>query len=95
MRCSGGTPCEACILYHEECVQSDSHDRRRPASKQYVSALEERVKELEALLAGKVDTEVIPPAARSAPADEEEVPSVGIEQLKVRRASLHPDARTS
>ena len=75
------------MLYHEECSY-EKHDGRKPASKQYVSALEQRVKELEALLAANgMDTEVIPAAARSVSAsaqDDTEIGSVGIEQLKVR-----------
>lgn len=88
MRCSGGSPCEACILYHEDCSYTEKHDGRKPASKAFVSALEQRVKDLEAILvANGLDTEVIPVVARPVAAaveEQEEVGTVGIEQLKVR-----------
>lgn len=39
-----------CTLYQDQCSYSSETDGRKPASKSYVTALEERVKVLEALL---------------------------------------------
>ncbi|KAM0792179.1 hypothetical protein ACM66B_004876 [Microbotryomycetes sp. NB124-2] len=51
VKCSGEQPCSSCVLYQEECSYDAKHDGRKTASKAYVAALEQRVKELEALLA--------------------------------------------
>ncbi|BGP02993.1 hypothetical protein NBRC10513v2_006720 [Rhodotorula toruloides] len=49
-KCDGKSPCSTCTLYHDTCAYSGETDGRKPASKSYVTALEERVKVLEALL---------------------------------------------
>ncbi|KAK4048707.1 hypothetical protein OIO90_005700 [Microbotryomycetes sp. JL221] len=52
VKCSAEQPCSSCILYNEDCsYDAGKHDGRKNASKAYVAALEQRVKELEALLA--------------------------------------------
>ncbi|KAK4053695.1 hypothetical protein OIV83_001351 [Microbotryomycetes sp. JL201] len=64
VRCSGDQPCSSCVLYKEECSYDSKHDGRKTASKSYVAALEQRVNELEALLAAKqVDRQQRRPSA--------------------------------
>mgnify|MGYP001576829577 FL=1 len=58
-KCSGDVPsCESCLISHEDCSYSGEHDGRKPASKQYLKALQERVKALEALLDGEAISHV-------------------------------------
>lgn len=64
----------ACQLYHEDCTYEGKSDGRKPQSKSYVSALEQRVKELEALLGAHTTMD--------SPADTDV--SLGLSQLKVR-----------
>lgn len=66
------------MLYHEECSYDGKLDGRKPASKAYVAALENRVKELEALL----HTQSTLAATRPAEPPEDEQ-SLGLSHLKV------------
>jgi hypothetical protein len=49
-KCDGAPRCSTCQLHDVSCVYGHEHDGRRTASKQYVQALEHRVKELETQL---------------------------------------------
>lgn len=50
-RCDGGMPrCATCTLYKEDCVYDSGQDGRKPASKEYVQSLQERIRSLEAAL---------------------------------------------
>jgi len=39
--------CKVCQIYDRECIYDRDKDGRRPARKDYVAALEERVRQLE------------------------------------------------
>ncbi|GAA6038689.1 hypothetical protein JCM8097_002347 [Rhodosporidiobolus ruineniae] len=48
-KCSGEQPrCAACLKFGEECVYQTERDARKSSSAAYISALEERIKQLEA-----------------------------------------------
>lgn len=50
-RCDGATPkCSTCTTYHEDCIYSTALDGRKPASKEYVKALQQRITLLEQAL---------------------------------------------
>ncbi|ORY35317.1 fungal-specific transcription factor domain-domain-containing protein [Naematelia encephala] len=51
MRCNGQPRCQTCTTYDEECIYDPDHDGRKPATKQYVEALVNRVRQLEDMLA--------------------------------------------
>lgn len=52
-RCDGQPRCGTCRLVDEECVYEGDQDGRRPATKQYVESLKNRIKQLESQLQAK------------------------------------------
>ena len=47
VKCDGQPRCAACALHGEVCSYNGHIDRRKPPTKQYVEALEHRVRQLE------------------------------------------------
>jgi hypothetical protein len=77
------------VLYHEECTYGEGNDRRKPVSKAYVAALENRVKELEALLHSQ------PVASTSRPSEPpEDEATLGLSHLKVSAPTQNSHGNT-
>lgn len=50
MRCDGNARCSTCVLYEEDCIYEPDLDGRKPATKMFVEALQNRIKVLEEML---------------------------------------------
>ena len=84
-----------CELYHDDCAYTAEQDGRRPAAKQYVTALEERVKVLERMLKqgetlGEDEGGQGPDGGEDGAG--QETADIGLDRLKVRPLPFGPSS---
>lgn len=84
-KCTGQPPsCQTCQLYNDECKWGEDDDGRKPASRQFVQSLKNRIKSLEAALEAR--GQLVP-----SPGDEGHDESDNEEEMvdRVSQAMLH------